>query len=212
MELLRVVLHGPAAQRRALEHFYSVTLGPTERSGAFCVGHTELSFEPHPGSPFHHFAILLPGNRFAAARAWAAERVPLLGEPWHFDSWDADAVYCHDPAGNIVELIAHRGRADTDCDGEFRPAEFVGLSEVGLVGDVAALTEDLATLDLRPFSAGEGLTFLGEPTSTLILCAEGRGWLPQGRPAEAHPVCVTLSGTPKGRVVTGAHTVRRGGR
>ena len=67
--------------------------------------------------PFHHFALLVPGDRFDAARAWLGERVEPLarddGETvFPFDFWDARAAYFHDPAGNIVELIAHAGVAE----------------------------------------------------------------------------------------------------
>ena len=44
---------------------------------------------------------------------------------------------------------------------------------------------------------------MGEKARTLILCRAGRPWLPTGRPAEAHPVEVTLSGTFDAAVVMG---------
>lgn len=49
---------------------------------------------------FYHSAVLVPGDRFDAALTWLRERVDL-------GFWDARACYCHDPAGNIVEPIAH---------------------------------------------------------------------------------------------------------
>ena len=36
------------------------------------------------------------------------------------------------------------------------------------------------------------LGFVGEKGRTLILAPPGRGWLPTGRPAEAHPVELVL--------------------
>ena len=48
---------------------------------------------------------------------------------------------------------------------------------------------------------GEGrLAFVGAKARTLILCRAGRPWLPTGRPAEAHPVEVTLVGSSEGLV------------
>ena len=38
------------------------------------------------------------------------------------------------------------------------------------------------------------LAFVGEQARTLILAPPGRGWLPTGRPAEAHPLAVRLEG------------------
>ena len=93
--------------------------------------------------PFHHFALLVPGDRFDAARAWLGERAETLarddGETvFPFDFWDARAVYFHDPAGNIVELIAHAGTAERGATGDFSAAELAGLSEVGIVVDDTA--------------------------------------------------------------------------
>ena len=39
-----------------------------------------------------------------------------------------------------------------------------------------------------------GLGFVGRKAHTLIISGEGRGWLPTGRPAEPHPVGVTIRG------------------
>ena len=211
MELLRVELQVPSSNRRAVKHFYATTLGlGSGVDEEHEVGGTTLAFEPHAGAPFYHFAILLPGDRFAAADLWARQRVELTGGPIRFPAWDADSLYFHDPAGNIVELIAHHGKAENGRHGEFSPTEFVGLSELGLVGDVALITADLAALDLTVFGdAGTDLAFVGEPTGTLIVAAVGRGWAPLHRPSEPHPAHVTVAGAPKGVVRTAGHIVRR---
>jgi catechol 2,3-dioxygenase-like lactoylglutathione lyase family enzyme len=217
MEFLRLVLQVPASNRRAVEHFYASTLalGP-QVEDAHRIGRTALAFEPRSGEPFYHYAILLPGDRFQAAQRWAQARVELLshnGEAvMHFANWDADSLYFHDPAGNIVELIAHHGKAENGRHGEFTPAEFAGIAEIGLVGDVQRITTDLAALELERFQGDQELTFLGEPTGTIIVSAAGRGWLPLGRPAEPHPVQVSVAGAPKGVVTSDGHTVRRRGR
>jgi hypothetical protein len=56
-----------------------------------------------------------------------------------------------------------------------------------------------------------GLGFVGRKAHTLILCVPGRGWLPTGRPAEVHPVEVTVSGAAAGETTLpgGPLTVRR---
>ena len=223
MEILRATLQAPSSNRRALERFYTTTLGlgPTV-DDAHRIGHTALLFSPHSGDPFYHFAILLPGDRFDPALTWSRERVELLPagdgrSPVHrFENWDADAVYFHDPAGNIVELIAHHGKGENGRHGEFSPVEFLGLSELGLVGDPAEIAADLEQLELAVFdgtvTGPDSLAFIGEPTGTLILSPVNRGWLPSGRAAEHHPVEVTVSGTPRGAVSSGGHVVRRRGR
>jgi hypothetical protein len=151
----------------------------------------ELVFSPADGAPFYHFAFLVPGDRFEAAQAWGAERAELLGDPFDFAFWDARACYFHDPAGNIVELIAHRGI------GEGSEAPVLGISEIGIVtadppGAVARLQDELG-LELWSGEA-EGLAFVGRKAHTLIVSGAGRGWLPTRRPSEPHPVDVTITG------------------
>jgi hypothetical protein len=163
---------------------------------AIVVGETRLGVRVEDGGAFYHFALLVPGDRFDAALAWARERVEVLGDVFDFDFWDACAAYFHDPAGNIVELIAHHGLEANGRDGAFEATEIVGLSEVGLVGnppELLARLED-AGLELWDGKVAEtdSLGFVGEKGRTLILAPPGRGWLPTGRPAEAHPVELVL--------------------
>ena len=96
---------------------------------------------------------------------------------------------------NIVELIAHRGLDHNGRQGDFRRAELLGVSELGLVGAPSSLAAGLAEygLELWEGSLEPGrLAFVGEKGRTLILAPPGRGWLPTGRPAEPHPVDVLL--------------------
>ena len=62
----------------------------------------------------------------------------------------AHAVYFHDPAGNIVELIAHHR---LDRNGSHRRLsaadELVGFSELGIVGDPPELLRGLETVGLQ---------------------------------------------------------------
>jgi hypothetical protein len=179
-----------------LRDFYGSELGLPHDGDAIVVGETELRFRVEEGGAFYHFALLVPGDRFEAALAWAGERVDLLGDVFDFDWWDARAVYFHDPAGSIVELIAHRGLEENGRTGAFAADELVGLSELGLVGDPPLLLRELEQLGLRLWSGtveeSESLGFVGEKGRTFILAPPGRGWLPTGRPAEPHPVVVEL--------------------
>jgi hypothetical protein len=175
------------------------------------IGETVLELGPSAGLPFYHFAFLVPGDRFEPALTWAGERVELLPDPetgevvFDFTNWDAKAIYFLDPAGSIVELIAHRGVGESRATVPFAPSELLGLSEIGLVCDPPSLAEALEReLGLEVWDGsveGEGrLAFVGAKARTLILCRAGRPWLPTGRPAEAHPVEVTLSGASEGFV------------
>ena len=215
LRIARAELAVAAARLEPVAGFYEQALGfAVERHDgrvAIPVGADmlELVATGDGTDPFHHFALLVPGDRFDAARAWLGERAETLtrddGETvFPFDFWDAQAVYFHDPAGNIVELIAHAGMAERGATGDFSAAELAGLSEVGIVVDdtaaaVAALEREVA-LELWSGSAAQ-LAFVGAKAHTLILSPIGRGWLPTGRPAEPHAVTVTVTGGPAAAVV-----------
>ncbi len=209
MRFLSVSLHAPAGRLQELAGFYG-RLGlevqsDGERAISFRAGETELELVASDGEPVYHFALLVPGNRFEAAYAAAGSVAELLPERetgdtvFDSDNWRSLACYFHDPAGNIVELIAHRGFLETAVDGEFEAAELIGLSELGLVGDRPAMAARLAGvlgLELWDGTLAEPtrLAFVGQRARTLILAPPGRGWVPTGRAAEAHPVDAVLAG------------------
>lgn len=192
MRLTDVTLGGPPG----LPAFYEDVLGLPLEGDAIRIGETALRFEPLDGEPFYHFALLVPGDRFDAALAWARERVELLGDVFDFDNWTAHAVYFHDPAESIVELIAHHGLEEGGRSGDFAANELVGFSELGVVGDPSELLRRLEAVGLELWDGeveGENrLGFVGERGRVLILAPPGRGWLPTGRPAESHPVEIVL--------------------
>ncbi|HLX31408.1 MAG TPA: hypothetical protein VKR79_01440 [Gaiellaceae bacterium] len=183
MRFVEVTLAAPPERLADLDAFY-----------AGMTGETALRFGAGEGEPFYHFALLVPGDRFDAAREWAGERVELVGGVFDFDSWDARAVYFLDPAANIVELIAHRGLEENGRSGPFAAGEIVGFSELGLVGDKRSLLASAVPVELGlelwsgSVDDPESLAFVGEQGRTLILAPAGRAWLPTGRPAEEHPV------------------------
>jgi hypothetical protein len=176
--------------------FYGRVLGLPLDGDEIVVGETTLRFRAQPGDPFYHFALLVPGNRFDASLGWARDRVELLGDVFDFDAWDARAVYFHDPAGNIVELIAHHGLADSGRTGTFAAEELVGFSELGLVGEPRELLPQLRAVGLELWDGEvdgpKRLAFVGERGRTFILAPTGRGWLPTSRPAEQHPIQVEV--------------------
>lgn len=209
MRITTAGLATPTDRLPAMERFYRGALGLQGTAGDrgldVLIGDARLRFEASPGAPFYHVALLVPGDRFDAARAWLAARAPLLSRPgsdetvFDFAFWDALACYAHDPAGNIVELIAHRGVAETGSrDGEFTAGEISAISEVGMVvPDTAAAARTLGSAGLPLWSGdvrgADALGFVGGKAHTLILCAVGRPWLPTRRPAETHPVRVTMA-------------------
>jgi hypothetical protein len=201
----RLVAAAGADRLGALAGFYGERLGlSVERAAdrvAVAVGAARVELAAAPGAPFTHFALLVPGNRFVQAFEWASARVPLLaatdGNPvFDFDFWDATACYFEDPAGNVVELIAHRGVEETSRAG-FAAGDLAGISEVGLVvddraGAARALEAELGLAVWDGDANGPGLAFAGERARTLILAPPGRRWLPTDRPAETCPTEVEL--------------------
>lgn len=216
MHFERLSLQVPEHAHEDLVSFYRANLA-TGENGDLRIGVTALSLEAVAGSPFYHLAFLVPGDRFDAALAWAQTRFPLLPDPgsgqvaFEFENWNARAFYFHDAASNIVELIAHAGVGENHESGPFNPSELLGLSEIGLVGNAAEIAAGLEELGL-PLWAGatsQGqLAFLGERAQTVIVTEPARGWLPTGRPAEAHPVGVTIVGKPAAEITLGAHRIR----
>jgi hypothetical protein len=174
--------------------------------GAIRMGESRLLFSEVETNrePFYHFALLVPGDRFTPALEWLKTKTSLLSDPetgsdiFDFDSWDALACYFHDPAGNIVECIAHRGLEETSREGPFTPSEVVGFSEVGLVcldkRVTAKALEDRLGVTVWDGSVEDPrrLAFVGERGRTLILCPSARPWLPTDRSAEIHPTRIVL--------------------
>jgi catechol 2,3-dioxygenase-like lactoylglutathione lyase family enzyme len=212
--IARLELSAPAGLARPLAAFHEERLGlPADGPLAFA--------EVADGSrPFHHVAFLVPAGRFDAAHAWAGARFDLLPHDGStvvaFPAWHARACYLHDPAGNILELIAHDDEvAGAGSAAPFSPTELLGISEAGLVvADPAAAAEALrAGLGLELWAGGVAgpapLGFVGRRAHTLILSAPGRGWLPTGRPAEIHPATVVLTGAgTDAEVAVGPHVIR----
>src|SRR4029077_17154846 len=83
----------------------------------------------------------------------------------------------------------------------FAGAELLGVSELGLVGDRAAMAAVLRLVLRMPLWQGwvkeDGrVAWAGAAGGALNPPPAGRGWLPTGRPAEQHPVEAVLSGPP----------------
>ena len=74
MRFAEVTLAGPAE----LTRFYRDTLGLPVEGNTIVVGETRLRFRAEDGGAFYHFALLVPGDRFEPALAWARERETSL--------------------------------------------------------------------------------------------------------------------------------------
>ncbi|MFO7168503.1 MAG: hypothetical protein DIU80_010825 [Chloroflexota bacterium] len=203
-----------AAQHR----FYTQVLGlPAERTDtalALQIGASRLIFRPAPAgwSGVYHFAFIIPENRYEQAAAWLEQRTPLRPDGdgrtrFHFEDWNADAVYFTDPAGNIGELIARHSLPNA-VSHDFTPRDILSVNEIGLAtDDVPATVEQLcAQLGVQVYrgQGSDSFTAVGDQEGMLIVVRRGRRWLSEpGREAEALPTRVTLEAGGARRVLAG---------
>lgn len=189
--------------------FYAETLGlatcrDPDGGWRITVGTTTLRVrQAAPDSvPSYHLAFAVPENAIEAARDWLLHRgvapIPVEGDPVvDFPAWNAHALYFHDPAGNILELIARHDLTNA-ADGPFGSESLHRVDEVGLpTTDLPALVATLETrLGALPYGSGSA-TFqaVGDARGLAIVVAAGRGWFPTGGPAALSPLSLVLRGS-----------------
>lgn len=145
----------------------------------------------------YHFAFNIPANQLLAAKAWIAERVPLLRDEngkddFDLTSWNSHSVYFKDAAGNVLEFIARRDLKNP-VEGGFNSSHILNVSEIGLPSDdVIGLANELcARLGVSVFhqQPNENFTPVGDDNGLFILPVKNRIWIPNsGMPAKLLPV------------------------
>lgn len=202
MRILEVEL--PTAALAAQRAFYGDALGlDVERETGDRVtlraGATRLTFVAADDPGALHFAFNVPENRIEDAADWLAARAPLVPGPsgervLDFSGWNADAVYCVDPAANVVELIARHSLPNASDD-PFGPQALLELSEVGMpVDDVPTTVAYLEGEVGIPLWDGDrrGFTALGDDHGLFIVVPKGRDWFPTDRPGTTQPLTTTI--------------------
>lgn len=194
----------------AQRHFYAGALGlpvleASEERLALRAGRSRLTFRPEPAgrSACCHFAFTIPENQFPQAKAWLSARASLVRDSagrdeFNFEAWNAHAMYCYDPAGNIVELIARHDLANVS-DAPFGGGSLLAVSELGLVTDDVDATVELIRswpgAEVYRGSRSDEFAALGDAHGLLIAVKEGRIWFPDtGQAARACPVSALLTG------------------
>ena len=201
MFIEHLVLNTP--EPAAMRTFFRDTLGlstqlPDAEFLEAQAGATRLVFRKGPPDweGIYHFAFNIPENRFQDARQWLKARVPLLpgsdgGEVFHFEAWNAHAVYFNDPAGNILEFIA-RHDLNNASEAPFHSGQILNISEIGLVtGDVPHLVESLQLMaGVAVYRPGTELFApVGDENGLFIVVKTGRDWfVGTGRPATMVPL------------------------
>ncbi|WP_186331431.1 VOC family protein [Paenibacillus xylanexedens] len=196
-----------------LRQFYGDTLGmkvsainPLEEAFDLQVGSTQMIFkqwntaseaEKKGIEPFYHFAWMIPTNRFQQAKQWATSRVTLStdGErdQTYSNNWDSHSLYFEDPAGNIVELIAHH-REDNEQERAFSVADILQVCEIGLVSeDVPAAVHELEKAGLSRWGEGSD-TFspVGDRNGLFIVVKKERVWYFSNQKAQIFPLEATI--------------------
>lgn len=185
--------------------FYRDTLGlpaaldsadPT--SQGVQIGWSRLAFrQRHPSvAGVYHLALNIPEDKMEAGLAWLSAQCAAPCDPisvngatiFYSENWDSHSVYFHDPAGNIVELIAQHtlpqtasARSSDSPSTPFSAADLLCISEIGVVS--AAVEQTVARLtsayDLPLYGSGSvNFQPVGDAEGLFIVVAEGRTWFP----------------------------------
>jgi catechol-2,3-dioxygenase len=196
-----------------LHHFYGDTLGmrvsdinPLEEAFTLQAGITRMIFKQWDAAsetvvkgiePFYHFAWMIPRNQFQEAKQWAASRVTLCtdGErdETYSNNWDSHSLYFEDPAGNIVELIAHH-REHNEQERAFSVEDILQVCEIGLVSeDVAATVQELEKAGLVRWGEGsDPFSPVGDRNGLFIVVRKERVWFFSDQKAQIFPFEATI--------------------
>lgn len=201
MNINRLILHTRDLQAQTA--FYHTKLGFTivsqlENQCTFQAGLTELVFisaSPDEFRPYH-FAFNVTEDGFPRAEQWLLERDirPIVKDEQTrhvFTEWNAEAIYFHDPDGNILEFITRHNLASRSGHDTFQTADILCISEAGIV------VEDPVdfTIQFRKRTgigiwreAGADFKAVGGEDGLLIAVTSNRIWFPTQIPAGPLPM------------------------
>lgn len=170
--------------------------------GRSALHYTEVAHAP----PIAHVAFTIPSAQYDEAIDWLAARAPLLAAPdggtqFHFESWDAHAVYFLDADSNILELIARHELPDPPVR-PFGVGALLCISEIGIVlDDVVGFARRLqGALGLAVYRGGLDAEFtaVGDASGLFILARRGRPWMPDHTSPASDPPITVGGRTPAG--------------
>ncbi|KAA8747338.1 ring-cleaving dioxygenase [Paenibacillus sp. UASWS1643] len=192
------------ARLEDLKHFYRDTLGmevsgETDQTFNLQVGRTNMIFKQGETDrePFYHVAWLIPTNRFKEAKQWAASRVVLSREgdrdETYSTNWNSHSLYFEDPAGNIIELIAHH-RIQNESDHDFSTQDILQVCEVGLVTeDVLSTVNELQRIGLERWGeVSDTFAPVGDVHGLFIVVKKERTWFFSTQKAQIYPLEVSI--------------------
>lgn len=185
-------LHLKAPDLEALVPFYREALRlPVEATAEKVVvtaGYSEIEFTQSVAGekPFYHFAFTIPDNQLRNAMAWLEPRCAIANirntqeKIIQFRNWDAESCYFFDPAGNILEFIAHRPLKN-GTNAAFSEEQILHVSEIGLVvPDVPTMEAQVRDKIGLTAYRGSSKNFapIGDLHGLLIVVPQQRAWLP----------------------------------
>ncbi len=162
------------------------------------IGSSTLTFKESHLPAAYHFAFNIPGNHMAEAKKWLQARVELNREDGndeiYYKSFDADAIYFDDPAGNVVEFI---GRRTKNSAGNFTINSFMDISEMSIttpyVSEVAKKLQEVGVTSRNNKTIEpDSLNFLGKDDTYIILVPPNRRWYFSNKFSETYPLEIEL--------------------
>ena len=162
------------------------------------IGRSSLTFKESHLPAAYHFAFNIPGNHMADAKKWLQTRVELNREDgndeMYYKSFDADAIYFDDPAGNVVEFIGRRTKEQT---GYFTVNSLLDISEMSITTPyVPEVAEKLQEVDITSRNhktiEPDSLNFLGKGDAYIILVPPNRRWYFSEKVSETYPLEIEL--------------------
>jgi catechol 2,3-dioxygenase-like lactoylglutathione lyase family enzyme len=208
MHITELILKTSSLKRTRL--FYHKTLeldiiAETENKISFNAGHTKLTFEETPNEkPFYHFAFNVTNNRFSDCFEWIGNKLDILPVDKDgmliagYEEWNAQSFYFLDNNGSILELIS-RFDLPYYSSQPVSSKDIIEVSEIGLVTkDVQGLCDVLHKDDKIPYFVKgpklEDFVAMGDDHGLLLVTQQGRGWIPNNKPAQQFPIIVISGG------------------
>ena len=203
MHIQEVILNTASLIRT--KQFYTRTLqlpvvNETDNTITFNVGKSLLTFHAvAEGRPFYHIAFNITNNKFSDSFEWINNKLDILeadhGLPIaNYPEWNAESFYFLDNNGSILEFIV-RFDLPYYSPNPFSVADIVEISEVGIVtNDVPETARSLNTKEGFPYfpksKPTEHFTVMGDNNGLLIITKNGRGWVPNNKPAQVFPITI----------------------
>ncbi len=188
-------------KQKKQEAFYQNIFGfkaeeKTHDKIAFRTGASKLIFQKSKKNYFYHYCFLIPCNQLENAIKWLKQSVAIIQDEngtiiHRFESWNANAVYFYDGAGNIVEFIV-RHDLKNESDKPFDSSQILCINEIGMpTTDIRKTNRQLENEINTRFWKGDFENFgtNGDQHGLFLLpnYKLKTGWFPVNQPIQTSP-------------------------